>query len=104
MPQGIPAGVYLAAVVQERQAREIRRAHANGAGAYPSPTTARTTAPTPAPPVGYFSAVAQPEPGAARPAEAAEGPAQAPASGARRDEQPTGTETSRPPTGFVPPA
>jgi RDD family protein len=31
-PQGVPPAAYLAAVVQERQAREVRRAFANGSG------------------------------------------------------------------------
>ncbi|MER6629691.1 RDD family protein [Streptomyces sp. NPDC000987] len=53
VPQGVPAAAYLAAVVQERQAREARRTFANGpsgvggpaagppvAGAWPTPGTA----------------------------------------------------------------
>ncbi|MGW2240111.1 RDD family protein [Streptomyces sp. NPDC001759] len=38
VPQGVPPTAYLAAVVQERQAREVRRAFANGAVAGPAPT------------------------------------------------------------------
>ncbi|MFD7437353.1 RDD family protein [Streptomyces sp. NPDC059861] len=34
IPQGIPPAAYLAAVVQERQAREIRRAQSNAAGVH----------------------------------------------------------------------
>jgi uncharacterized RDD family membrane protein YckC len=33
VPHGVPPAAYLAAVVQERQAREVRRAYANGATA-----------------------------------------------------------------------
>ncbi|CAL9554192.1 hypothetical protein SUDANB105_04482 [Streptomyces sp. enrichment culture] len=33
VPQGVPPAAYLAAVVQERQAREVRRVYANGATA-----------------------------------------------------------------------
>ncbi|EPD56681.1 RDD family protein [Streptomyces sp. HGB0020] len=33
IPQGVPPAAFLAAVVQERQAREVRRAYANGSAA-----------------------------------------------------------------------
>jgi uncharacterized RDD family membrane protein YckC len=43
VPQGVPAGAYLAAVVNERQARDARRAF----GAAASPAPPRTPAPVP---------------------------------------------------------
>ncbi|MFI1567207.1 RDD family protein [Streptomyces sp. NPDC020490] len=38
VPQGVPAAAYLAAVVQERQAREMRRTFANGPAGVSGPT------------------------------------------------------------------
>ncbi|MGY0067768.1 RDD family protein [Streptomyces sp. QTS137] len=90
VPQGVPAAAYLAAVVQERQARDARRAFGQGAGGaaamgggpvgafgpagpYAPPPVDRA-----APPTAYPSPPASP----ASPPPAAEGPS----------------------TGFVPPA
>ncbi|MEU9348245.1 RDD family protein [Streptomyces sp. NPDC048278] len=92
-PSDIPPAAYLAAVVQERQAREARRAFAAGhasasagvPGAYaPSPTPGTPPGPTPAPAHAPAPMPAAPLPAApvAPPAAAAE----------------------RPATGFVPPA
>lgn len=90
-PQGVPPAAYLAAVVQERQAREARRAFGNGsAGAYGTqpaqPPSLSPAATTPAPPPYYGPAAAPPSPGAG-PAETRETPS-----------------PERPGTGFAPPA
>ncbi|MFD3844017.1 RDD family protein [Streptomyces sp. NPDC058642] len=92
-PQGVPPAAYLAAVVQERQAREARRAFGNGAaGAYGTqpaqPPSLSPVAATPGPPPYYGPAAAPqpPSPGA--------GPA-----GTRETPSP-----ERPGTGFAPPA
>lgn len=108
-PQGVPPAAYLAAVVQERQAREARRAFGNGPmgtggapagvgpvvgapGQYgaqpaqpPSPSPAAVTA-TPPPAYGSTAAPSTPPPGAG-PAETRETPS-----------------PERPGTGFAPPA
>lgn len=108
-PQGVPPAAYLAAVVQERQAREARRAFGNGvmgaggaptgvepavgaAGAYGTqpaqPPSSSPAAATAAPPPAYGSAAApQPPSPGARPAETRETPS-----------------PERPGTGFAPPA
>ncbi|GGX25130.1 RDD family protein [Streptomyces lomondensis] len=94
VPQGVPAAAYLAAVVQERQAREARRAFGSGPGkAAPASATdgvpaagVVTTAPEPrvVPP----GPVSEPPGGGGRPSESPEVPA----------------VDERPRTGFVPPA
>ena len=90
-PQGVPPAAYLAAVVQERQAREARRAFGNGsAGAYGTqpaqPPSLPPAAATPAPPPYHGPVAAPPSPGA--------GPAET-----RETASP-----ERPGTGFAPPA
>ncbi|MFJ6833385.1 RDD family protein [Streptomyces sp. NPDC091209] len=53
-PQGVPAGAYLAAVVQERQTREARRAFAGAPGAFPAaPGPGGHFFPLPGTPVGH---------------------------------------------------
>ncbi|MFF3752850.1 RDD family protein [Streptomyces sp. NPDC002018] len=94
-PQGVPAGAYLAAVVQERQARDARRAF-GAAAAGPAPTSAFAPAPAPAPssaPAPAPSPTSGPEETSAPAPEPAPGPASAPA-----------VEESPHATGFAPPA
>ncbi|MEV4916114.1 RDD family protein [Streptomyces tirandamycinicus] len=95
VPPGVPAGAYLAAVVQERQTRDTRRAYAA-----PSPAPTVTANPSPpasasvpigtAPPVGDAgtalpavrpTATAHPAPGAARVDDGAEESGSAAATG-----------------------
>jgi uncharacterized RDD family membrane protein YckC len=91
VPQGVPPTAYLAAVLQERQTREVRRTFGNGAVAGHAPTAPYETRPA-AP--AYESRPAAPaDSPRAMPADAP--PAERPASGA--------TGKARP-TGFVPPA
>ncbi|MET7296001.1 RDD family protein [Streptomyces griseoloalbus] len=110
VPPGVPPAAYLAAVVQERQAREARRAFGNGAAAGgPFGTTGSAGAhaqPTP----GYPPAAAPPD---VRPAVPSAGPgaavrgdrAAAPQNYSPQDHAPQGKRPSDgPPTGFVPPA
>lgn len=120
-PQGVPPGAYLAAVVQERQAREVRRAFGSGTpasahasapspvagygpgfgpaagvpGGYPYPGGQPAAAPSPQPPVAYG---AQAAPGAAAPGVPAA--AREPSEASRPAVPPEG----RPASGFVPPA
>ena len=108
VPQGVPPAAYLAAVVQERQAREARRAFGSDAGRAAVPaavpaTNGRAVSPgarggTPAvygPPVGATEVVSEP------PAE--EGPAESPAD-SMGSAGSAGSAGYRPGTGFVPPA
>ncbi|MFD9985537.1 RDD family protein [Streptomyces massasporeus] len=99
VPQGVPPAAYLAAVVQERQAREARRAF--GSDAARAATTAAvpsTHGPAASPaPRGEAPAVYGPPAGAPEVVSepsAVERPAQSPA----------GSAGERPGTGFVPPA
>lgn len=103
VPQGVPAAAYLAAVVNERQARDVRRVMAAarrgapGTGPAPVPTGAVPTAGLrPAgvfrPDEGAASAAVPAVPSGTSPAEAPGGP---PATGFS---PPAGT------TGFAPPA
>ncbi|MEU0584741.1 RDD family protein [Streptomyces sp. NPDC006132] len=99
VPQGIPPAAYLAAVVQERQAREARRAFGSGTGA---PAPAPATDGVPAAP----AVPAAPEPPVVPP-----GPVSGPSGGSRPQESPEATEATEAPvvdersrTGFVPPA
>ncbi|MGW1543982.1 RDD family protein [Streptomyces sp. NPDC002309] len=94
VPQGIPPAAYLAAVVQERQAREIRRAHANdahtpgpggGAGGHGRGKAAPGGYPSPA----YSAHPASP----ADPAHSGYPPI-----------DPPSADTDGPSTGFAPPA
>ncbi|GGW65787.1 RDD family protein [Streptomyces griseoloalbus] len=102
VPPGVPPAAYLAAVVQERQAREARRAFGNGAaaGGGPSRTTGSASAhaqPTP----GYPPAAVPPAVPSARPEAAVPGDrAAVPQDDAPREKRPS----DGPSTGFVPPA
>ncbi|MEU1276628.1 RDD family protein [Streptomyces sp. NPDC005799] len=112
VPQGVPPAAYLAAVLQERQAREVRRAFASGAGAgsdpyaAPSGATYRTPSPQPAAPAAGQAGLGGrlPAPQSASPAfDAPTGqPHASPAA-----PSPASPLTDRPAverTGFVPPA
>nr|WP_260860440.1 RDD family protein [Streptomyces cupreus] len=96
-PQGVPPAAYLAAVVQERQAREARRAFASGpaadrasASGWPQP------APRPAPTPGAYG------PPAAQPTvEPPPAPGHTPPPPSVPHEEPS---DGRRGTGFVPPA
>lgn len=131
-PQGVPPGAYLAAVVQERQAREVRRAFGSGAqesvppsvaayapgagfgpaagapgghpypGAQPPPTTA-SPLPAPFPP----PAVSSPPPPVPYGAEATPGAGRpgVPADGGPTESsRPAARPEGKPASGFVPPA
>ncbi|WP_217242302.1 RDD family protein [Streptomyces sp. AC555_RSS877] len=129
-PQGVPPAVFLAAVVQERQAREVRRAFGAGAG-YPggspggggalgaggAPHVAGAPGMYGPPAAQPSAAVAQPAPYSAWSAPTGEGETVAPAPSSRavggtasvRPPQPQETPqqtpaADRPGTGFVPPA
>ncbi|MEV3930209.1 RDD family protein [Streptomyces sp. NPDC049944] len=95
-PQGVPAAAYLAAVVNERQARDIRRVVAT-AGRAPGSAAVSVTAPVPPPVDGSLSGFPRSE---VRPeGGGAPGKAASPSS--------NGAEGSRPgpaATGFAPPA
>ncbi|MFD7372264.1 MULTISPECIES: RDD family protein [Streptomyces] len=118
-PQGVPAAAYLAAVVQERQARDARRAFAGGSAPAvpggPGGFVAGMPGAGGGPVLGQPGAQAYPQAGASSPASArdlypypsaspaSEGTAasaqQAPPPAASRDEP-----VERPSTGFAPPA
>jgi uncharacterized RDD family membrane protein YckC len=134
VPHGIPPAAYLAAVVQERQAREARRAFGGGSGAtaaaVPAAGPARSggadgtgastasgassvvDGPTAsgAPVSSAFAPPAVPAPPAAPPAAAPASPVVAPggrsepARAGRTDASDEATGGRRPGTGFVPPA
>ncbi|MBD0840943.1 RDD family protein [Streptomyces sp. TRM68416] len=95
-PQGVPPGAYLAAVLQERQAREARRAFVNGpdVGAAPG-TTPGAYGPAAAPPGPYGPPTSQP----ASPVTWSSAPSSTPSSAPR--EEPPGEGRA---SGFVPPA
>ncbi|MGW7368511.1 RDD family protein [Streptomyces sp. NPDC054841] len=115
-PQGVPAGAFLAAVVNERQARDARRAVAVASASMtspsPSPTAPPASASSPAPPGPPVSASAS----SASVPWSAPAPAPAPVppvltspvsvtSGTPADAAGSGVASSPPPaTGFVPPA
>ncbi|WP_369194366.1 RDD family protein [Streptomyces djakartensis] len=119
VPHGVPAAAYLAAVVQERQVRETRRAFGSG----PVPPGAGPVAPAPqggpgaasvapapppvAPGAGSFAFTPPVPPGPA-PVESAPpaGPAQPPAEPSRPRSGGASEDSAaeRPGTGFVPPA
>ncbi|MER5666467.1 RDD family protein [Streptomyces mirabilis] len=120
-PQGVPAAAYLAAVVQERQARDARRAFGGGSapavpggpGGFVAGVPGAGGGPVLGQPGAHSSPQAYPQAGASSPAAArdlypaaspaSEGPAasaqQAPPPAASRDEP-----VERPSTGFAPPA
>ncbi|WP_405840662.1 RDD family protein [Streptomyces sp. NBC_01518] len=121
-PQGVPSAAYLAAVVQERQARDVRRAFGNGAvGGVPAggfrpgagvPGAFGNSAlqPSPAPQQPYGSAPA-PAPAswpaaAAPPVPAAGGTGANPVAPGTQPPAPTSAVPAapKPSTGFAPPA
>ncbi|MFF7738068.1 RDD family protein [Streptomyces sp. NPDC007984] len=133
VPQGVPPAAYLAAVVQERQAREARRAFgadaaravtvggetaraatAGGDVTRPAATAATPvmTAAVPAPTAAGLAApgsAASPEARGGGPAAygpSAGGPevVSEPSAAERPSESPAGSAGDRPGTGFVPPA
>ncbi|MEV6591502.1 RDD family protein [Streptomyces acidicola] len=108
-PQGVPAAAYLAAVVQERQAREAQRAFGGGAavgmgpfGPVPVPSVGAPgwggpgLAPS-APPLAAGGPEAQP------PTALPQSPAPLPAEPGPPQASPS-EQADRPVTGFVPPA
>ncbi|MCF1598871.1 RDD family protein [Streptomyces muensis] len=99
-PQGVPPAAYLAAVLQERQAREARRAFGNGSGAGGGPVDAGDVSTAAGGPGAYGPSVmptaAPTPPTAAPPSPAPYGTEVAPA--------PQTPSDDRPSTGFVPPA
>ncbi|GAA3497410.1 RDD family protein [Streptomyces prasinosporus] len=120
VPPGVPPAMYLAAVVQERQAREVRRAFGNGAaaggghvgaagsaGAHVPPAHPLVPPPAVVPPgVPPTVPSADPRvapsgtPAARFPGEGVDVPVQGGGAGAPRDTAPA----ARPSTGFVPPS
>ncbi|MFC8521156.1 RDD family protein [Streptomyces sp. NPDC057257] len=133
VPQGVPAAAYLAAVLQERQAREVRRAFANGpatagpapgvpaVGGQPAPAMPRSETPTsvsemgtstPERPAPGFSLTPTSEVAESPPPRAAAPSGPAPAAPDAPVPAPPGapgtdrsaTENPSPTTGFVPPA
>ncbi|WP_406392977.1 RDD family protein [Streptomyces sp. NBC_00882] len=116
-PQDVPPGAYLAAVVQERQAREARRAYGGGTteaglsaasrpsgpavgvqGDYPYPGAQSAAPLSPRPPVSYGVEAA---PGVARPGVPVDGVSSEKSSEGPRPAVPP---ESGPASGFVPPA
>ncbi|MFF9113977.1 RDD family protein [Streptomyces sp. NPDC014805] len=122
VPPGIPPAAYLAAVLQERQAREARRAFAHGPQAAGAQATgAQSTGPQGVGPLTTGPQTAGPqtaEPQAAGPFSAPLGPSGTPAPdphttsspapsappAAAPTPPPTESSESRPHTGFAPPA
>ncbi|WOX10096.1 RDD family protein [Streptomyces sp. N50] len=121
-PQGVPSAAYLAAVVQERQARDVRRAFGNGAvggvpvggfrpaAGVPGAFGNSALQPSPAPQQPYGSA---PAPAPASWPAAAAPPVPAPggtgadpvAPGTQPSAQPSAAPAApKPSTGFAPPA
>ena len=118
-PQGVPPGAYLAAVVQERQAREVRRSFGGA-----TPEAAPSHAPAPSYAAGYGpgagasggysypggppGAASSPQPPVAYGAEAAPGAGGpgVPAAGGGPSEvsRPAVPPEGKPASGFVPPA
>jgi len=115
-PQDVPPGAFLAAVVQERQAREARRAYGSGMteagpspasrpgpgvgvqGGYPYPGAQPAAPLSPQPPVTYGVEAA---PGVAGPGVPVDGAASEKSSEGPR---PAVRPEDRPASGFVPPA
>jgi uncharacterized RDD family membrane protein YckC len=103
-PPGVPAEAYLAAVVQERQVREARRAFGNGPArnekslttAYPPPYATSAAVPPAMPSVPVSPSPGGQVPGAAGPVEPVN-PVASPPQDAQVSER-------RPSTGFAPPA
>ncbi|NUQ96431.1 MAG: RDD family protein [Streptomyces sp.] len=104
VPQGVPPAAYLAAVMQERQAREARRAMANGAAVGSPAADAVHPAVAPSaygPPAGFPPLVAPPADHVAQTAPAQE-TVQTAQPDAPSSDRPAGGTTES--TGFVPPA
>ncbi|MGW0337570.1 RDD family protein [Streptomyces sp. NPDC003011] len=120
VPQGVPPAAYLAAVVQERQAREVRRTFGAGAAAAPAHTTGTSVSagagpgPGPGPGAGAQPAAAWPTNGAPGVYGSPSGPSAAtPAQPAVHvagpqtvvPHEPTErADDNRPSTGFAPPS
>ncbi|MER8009402.1 RDD family protein [Streptomyces sp. NPDC094149] len=109
LPQGVPPTAYLAAVLQERQTREVRRAFGNGAVAGHAPTAPYEPRPAvpsyePRPAVpSYESRPAVPS-YESRPAAPADSPRAMPADAPPAERPASGATGKARPTGFVPPA
>ncbi|WP_077798411.1 RDD family protein [Streptomyces sp. JHA26] len=88
-PQGVPPAAYLAAVLQERQAREARRAFGGGASQGVAPAATPAASVPSAPPGTYPPPVS---------------PVAPPAVDPRGSRPPVVPRDERPATGFVPPA
>ncbi|MEV8547487.1 RDD family protein [Streptomyces sp. NPDC051572] len=110
-PQGVPPAAYLAAVVQERQARDVRRAFGNGAvGGVP----AGGFGPGAGAPGAFGDSAFQPSPAPRQPYGSTPPVWRAPAAGAEAEHvapspeppapQSTAPAEPRPSTGFAPPA
>jgi uncharacterized RDD family membrane protein YckC len=106
-PQGVPPAAYLAAVVQERQSREARRAFGAGAATAAAGTaSAGAGGPSAWVPRAGTGAYAPP-PGGATPTPPPDAPAAVPHHAEPRDavpQQASEQSADRPGTGFVPPA
>ncbi|MDN3022981.1 RDD family protein [Streptomyces sp. S.PB5] len=107
-PHGVPPAAYLAAVVQERQAREVRRAFANGtAGGAPvgvgSGVPGGYGPPSVHPPLPSPAAVTAVQPAPAVHGSSTGAP-QAPSAEAGLAAAPEKPSSERPGTGFAPPA
>ncbi|OUC94157.1 RDD family protein [Streptomyces swartbergensis] len=109
VPQGVPPGAYLAAVVHERQSREARRAFGSGPASSTAPAAEAAPVTEAAPAADAASAAEMPS--AAGAASGAYGPPVVPhgaaveSSGGARPEQSQEVRAGdRPGTGFVPPA
>ncbi|MGW2835068.1 RDD family protein [Streptomyces sp. NPDC001286] len=109
VPQGVPPTAYLAAVVQERQAREVRRAFGNGAVAGPAPTPPYESRPA-MPPYAAQPAMppyaAQPAmpPHEAQPTAPTDAPPAMPTAAPPAERPATEATGKTGATGFVPPA
>ncbi|MFE1300497.1 RDD family protein [Streptomyces sp. NPDC058733] len=117
VPPGIPPAAYLAAVLQERQAREARRAFAHGPqaagpqatgpqGVGPLTTGPQTAGPQTAEPqaAGPFAAPLGPSGTPAPDPHTTSSPAPSAPPAAAPTPPPTESSESRPHTGFAPPA
>jgi len=109
VPPGVPAAAYLAAVVQERQAREVRRAFPKGPVAAPSPAAGQPPSATGAGSAGQTasaevrSEAPMPSPYEIRPPHETQ-PTQDTRPAAPAETPPAGERTAPRTTGFVPPA
>lgn len=114
-PHGVPAAAYLAAVMQERQAREAQRAFGGGAavgmgpsGPVPGPSVGAPGWGGPVQPPAYQPQGSYPPPAAGGPE--AQLPTALPPSPSPQGSEPASSQvaateqTDRPVTGFVPPA